>query len=221
MKTAWICGAAALLLIFASGGAGAQNIIEALPGEEAGAPPTPPPDSYGDDAPVEVDKSWMTYSDPYTKEQLVISSPHRTPEEVSEWLKALASDLMTHTPEGIVGKVQGYRPAFSEKGYREYVTYLTEAKVFDMVSLRKNALSTIANGDVAFAGSGATGGVYTWLAYLPLLISFYQLDENGEQRPVAGGSFRLEARISRTNDESAPEGMVIDGWRVVRATARP
>jgi len=209
----WIACLIAVLIF--TGNAQAQNVIEALPGEEAGAPPTPSPESY-DNVPVTVDKSWMTYTDPYLQAQRVISNPHRTAEEVGEWLKALAADLMTHTPDSIVPKIQGYRYAFSEKGYQEYVDYMANAKVLDMVNLRKNELSTIAAGDVAFVGSGAVGGVYTWSAALPLLISFYQFDENGDHRPVAGGNFRLEARISRSSDEKAPEGMVIDGWRMVR-----
>lgn len=208
------------MLVFASN-AQAQNVIEALPGEEIGAPPTPTPEAY-ENAPVAIDKSWMTYTDPYLEAQRVISNPHRTAEEVSEWFKGLAADLMTHSPNGIVEKIQGYRYVFSENGYREYVTYMRDAKVLDMVNLRKNELSTIASGDVAFVASGAANGVYTWSAALPLLISFYQFDENGDHRPVAGGNFRLEARISRSSDEKAPEGMVIDSWRITRvSTARP
>jgi hypothetical protein len=212
-KSVWVACLIAVLVF--TGSAQAQNVIEALPGEEEGAPPTPPPESY-DNAPVTIDKSWMTYTDPYLQAQRVISNPHRTAEEVGEWLKALAADLMTHTPGEAVPKIQGYRYVFSEQGYREYVTYMTNAKVLDMVNLGKNELSTIAAGDVAFVASGAVGGVYTWSAALPLLISFYQFDENGDHRPVAGGNFRLEARISRSSDEKAPEGMVIDGWRIVR-----
>lgn len=196
----------------------AQNVIEALPGEEIGAPPVPPPETY-ENVPATVDKSWMNYTDPYLQAQRVISNPHRTAEEVGEWFKGLAADLMTQSPDAIIEKIQGYRYAFSENGYREYVTYMRDAKVLDMVNIRKNELSTIASGDVAFVGSGAVGGVYTWSAALPLLISFYQLDENGDHRPVAGGNFRLEARISRSSDEKAPEGMVIDSWKVTRITA--
>lgn len=196
----------------------AQNVIEALPGEEIGAPPVPPPETY-ENVPATVDKSWMNYTDPYLQAQRVISNPHRTAEEVGEWFKGLAADLMTQSPDAIIEKIQGYRYAFSENGYREYVTYMRDAKVLDMVNMRKNELSTIASGDVAFVGSGAVGGVYTWSAALPLLISFYQLDENGDHRPVAGGNFRLEARISRSSDEKAPEGMVIDSWKVTRITA--
>lgn len=216
-KAGWIiCLCAALIFVSP---AQAQNVIEALPGEDLSGTPTPPPGA--EDAPAaEVDKSWMTYNDPYLQAQKVISSPHRTPDEVAEWLKALAVDLMTHSPEGIIEKVQGYRYAFSDKGYNEFVTYMRDSKVLDMVNLRRNQLSTIASGDVAFVGSGPIGGVFTWSASLPLLISFYQLDADGNHRPVAGGSFMLESRISRSTEEKAPDGMVIDGWRLVRIGTR-
>ncbi|MFN7113743.1 MAG: DotI/IcmL/TraM family protein [Alphaproteobacteria bacterium] len=218
-KSRWIACLTALLVF--TGSAQAQNVIEALPGEEIGAPPVPTPEAY-EEAPVAVDKSWMTYTDPYLQAQRVISNPHRTAEEVSEWFKGLAADLMTHSPDGIIEKVQGYRHVFSENGYREYVTYMRDAKVLDMVNLRKNELSTIANGDVVFVSSGAVSGVYTWSAALPLLISFYQIDERGNHSPVAGGNFRIEARITRSSDEKAPEGMVIDSWRITRiSNARP
>lgn len=201
------------VITFAAASVQAQTPLEALPGEDVTAPP--PYEEFVDKE-IPVDKSWMKYNDPYLESQRVISNPHRTQEEVSDWAKSLAADLMTHNPEGIEQKVRSYRHAFSEKGYNEYVTYLRDAKVVDMVSLRKYEVSTIVNGNAAFAGSGPVGGVYTWTITVPLLISFYQKDMNGEHRTVAGGNFRLESRIIRTPPGENEQGMVIDSWRIVR-----
>lgn len=217
-KTAWISGIFAAVLFCTP--AQAQNMIEALPGEDPlNTVPVPPADAY-DGGPAKIDNSWMEYKDPYLQAQQILSNPHRTSEEVSEWLKGLAADLMTHTPEDIESKIRGYRHVFSEKGWREYITYMTEAKVLDMVNLRKNQMSTIASSEALFVGSGATSGVYSWSAQLPLLISFFQPDMDGGQRQVAGGQFRLDAVIIRSSDEKAPEGMVIDSWRMSRISLR-
>lgn len=218
MKTSRWSGCLLAALLFASPAALAQVVLEALPGEEKDGPPVPPAEAY-DNVPVTVDKSWMQYNDPYLQAQKVISNPHRTADEVGEWFKGLAADLMTHKPTEIENKIRGYRVSFSEKGYREFVTYMRDAKVLDMVSLRGNEMSTIATADPAFTGSGPISGVYAWNLTLPLLISFYKLDENGEHKPVAGGNFEARATIIRTTEENATEGMVIDSWRVVRAGA--
>ncbi len=217
MKTSrWAGSLLAALLLF-SPVAEAQVILEALPGEEKDGPPEPPPESYNE-APVKVDKSWMEYKDPYLQAQKILSNPHRTAEEVGDWFKGLAADLMTHKPAEIENKIREYRPVFSEKGFREFVTYMRDAKVLDMVNLRGNEMSTIATSNPAFVASGPIGGVYAWNVTLPLLISFYKIDENGEHQQVAGGNFEAQAIIIRTDAENAPEGMVIDGWRVVRST---
>lgn len=192
----------------------AQTPLEVIPDEAAPAPSSPFED-YSD-APATVDKSWMQYKDPYLEAQQIISNPHRTLEEVSDWAKGMATDLMTHTPDQLEQKIRGYRGSFTDKGYAEYVGYMRDAKILDMVSLRKNDLSTIVNGDVVFVNNGAVNGVYTWTARMPLLISFYQLDANGEHKQVAGGNFRLEMRISRTPPDQNEQGMIIDGWRISR-----
>ena len=96
---------------------------------------------------------------------------------------------------------------------------MRDAKVLDMVNLRGNEMSTIATSNPAFVASGPIGGVYAWNVTLPLLISFYKIDENAEHQQVAGGNFEAQAIIIRTDAESAAEGMVIDGWRVVRSTS--
>ncbi len=210
-KSRWTAAAFAVFAFAAS--AHAQVPLEALPGEDVNAPP--PYEEY-ENKEIPVDKSWMTYNDPYLESQRVISNPHRTSEEVGDWAKGLAADLMTQSPGQIEEKIRNYRKSFNEKGYNEYVTYMRDAKVIDMVSLRKYELSSIVNGDAAFAGSGPVGGVYTWNVSIPLLISFYQKDESGDHKTVAGGNFRLEMRIARTPAGENDNGMVIDGWRVVR-----
>lgn len=211
IKSRWTAVAFAVFAFAAS--AQAQVPLEALPGEDPNAPP--PYEEY-ENKEVPVDKSWMEYNDPYLEAQRVISNPHRTSEEVGEWAKGLAADLLTQTPATIEEKIRNYRPSFSEKGYNQYATYMRDAKVLDMVALRKYDLSTIVNGDAAFTGSGPVGGIYTWTVSIPLLISFYQKDENGDHKTVAGGNFRLEMQVARTPPGESKEGMVIDGWRVVR-----
>ncbi len=211
IKSRWTAAAFAVFAFAAS--AQAQVPLEALPGEDLNAPP--PYEEY-ENKEVPVDKSWMQYNDPYLEAQQVISNPHRTSEEVGDWAKGLAADLLTQSPATIEEKIRNYRASFSEKGYNEYATYMRDAKVLDMVALRKYELSTIVNGDAAFTGSGPVGGVYTWAVTIPLLISFYQKDENGDHKTVAGGNFRLEMRVARTPPDQSKEGMVIDGWRVVR-----
>lgn len=220
MKTSRWTGCMLAVLVFLSPGAKAQTILEALPGEEKDGPPIPPPEAY-DNVPVTIDKSWMKYNDPYLQAQRVISNPHRTADEVGAWFKGLAADLMTHKPSEIESKIRSYqKSSFSDKGYREFVTYMRDAKVLDMVNLRGNEMSTIATADPAFTASGPISGVYAWNVSLPLLISFYKLDDNGDHKPVAGGNFEVQATIIRTTEESAPEGMVIDSWKVVRAGTR-
>jgi hypothetical protein len=104
----------------------------------------------------------------------------------------------------------------------EYLNYLKDSKLTDMVQGQGYAVTTIVNGDSMILNSGAMAGNYHWLVELPLMVTFLHTGADGGQEAVAGGTFKLILQLGRVAPSTGVDGMAIESWKMEnKQTATP
>lgn len=166
--------------------------------------------------------SWMEYKNPYVGEQNDLSNPNLSSDEVMAWVREMATDVLSFTPEETrspkdgkgTSKFEEIKPYFSNNAWNDYGRYLKESRFLDMVSRSQYNASTIIDGDMVVVSSGAMAGAYRWVIQAPLLVTFHSVNQRGEVQPVTSGHFQLVMQIGRTRPEKGKNGMMIDSWKM-------
>ena len=181
----------------------------------AGAPPT--------QAQAEEKKpAWMEYKNPYVGEQNDLSNPNQSSDEIMAWVREMATDVLSFTPQETrppqdgkgTSKFEKIKPFFAANAWNDYGRYLKESRFLDMVTRSQYNASTIIDGDMVVVSSGALAGAYRWVIQAPLLITFHSVNSRGEVQPVTSGHFQLVMQVGRTKADKGKDGLMIDSWKM-------
>lgn len=166
--------------------------------------------------------AWMEYKNPYVGEQNDISNANQSSDEVLAWVREMATDVLSFTPEETKppkdgkgkSKFEKIKPYFNERAWNDYGQYLKESRFLDMVSRSQYNASTIIDGDMVMLSSGALAGAYRWVIQAPLLVTFHSVNQRGEVQPVTSGHFQLVMQVGRTKSDQGKDGLMIDSWKM-------
>lgn len=190
----------------------------------AAAQEAPPPKGDG----------WMEYKSPYVGEQNDLSNPHRTIEEVLIWAQQRATEALSFSSarenmimadnaklneiefqgEAMDDKLRRIKGHFTTEGWREYVIYVKQSRLADMVRDKDYSVTTIVNGTATVVDSGTVAGAYHWLVKLPVMVTFIIRDEMGEPQPAPAADFELLMQVGRNKDSTDTDGIAIEGWKM-------
>jgi hypothetical protein len=162
---------------------------------------------------------WMSYHDHYVGEQNDIANPHRSTEEVLSFAHQLMINSLSLKPEDFNQYVTGMRKSFSDRGWNDYIGYLKESRLGDMVRVDQYFVNTIINGNSMVTGQGVVDGVYEWQIQAPVLMTFLQKDGT-QLREINTGRFKITAVMARSLKAENPEGLLISSWKVETAAAQ-
>jgi hypothetical protein len=182
----------------------------AAPAPAAPAPATPAP-AVAAPAPA---GDWTSYSNPYSGEESDVKNPNRTQEEIIDWSRERATDVLSFSPADLDAKLTYTKKGFTAPGWAEYTKYLQDSKLTDMVKTQGYSVTTIVNGDPLILNSGSMAGNYHWLVELPLMVTFLHTSQDGAQQAVAGGDFKLLLQLGRVPAKDGIDGMQIESWKM-------
>lgn len=177
---------------------------------------------------------WMEYKSPYVGEQNDLSNPHRTIEEILIWARERGTEVLSFSsdveneimaenakinghdfkPEKMDDKLRRIRGYFTPEGWREYVIYVKQTRLADMVREKDYSVTTIVNGNPSVVDSGTVAGAYHWLVKLPLMITFIIRDSMGEPQPAPAADYELVMQVGRNKDTTDLAGIAIEGWKM-------
>jgi hypothetical protein len=159
--------------------------------------------------------SWLEYKAPYAGEENNIANPHRTAEEMATWSQQAVADMLSFGPADYKEKLIGFKKYFVESGWQLYTAYLKDAKIVSMVGEGGYSVGAIVNDIPENVSHGAAGGAYHWVMKMPITISFFTTDPEGNTKTGASGKYLLYMDIVRVAEGGEGEnGIAIDNWRV-------
>ena len=177
----------------------------------AGTAPAPAGTAAPAPAPA---NDWTNYN-PYSGEESDLQNPNRTQDEIIAWSQQRATEVLSFAPADLNTKMAATKKDFTAAGLNEYLNYLKDSKLTDMVQGQGYAVTTIVNGDSMILNSGAMAGSYHWLVELPLMVTFLHNGVDGNQEPVAGGNFKLILQLGRVPASAGGvDGMAIESWKM-------
>ena len=152
--------------------------------------------------------SWLEYKNPYVGEKDNISKAHRTTEEIASWAQQATADSLSFNKADYKSKLKSFKKYFVQEGWQFYASYLKETKLINMVVDDGYTVSTIVNNFPEITNHGASGGVYHWIVKMPITISFFNTNAQGNPKIVASGKYLLYLDMGRV----ANDGIAIMNW---------
>jgi hypothetical protein len=228
MKSSFAAAALAVFLgLFSmSTPARAESILNHLFPSIFGAPDTgPKPEDtlqapFGGDKPAEADaKSGlmkMYEIEQSAKDADSIDQPHRSSDQIGEWLTSIVTQALTIDPRNY--KTDGFSPLFTPYAFKEYQTYLTNQKTIDMLNANNMKLTAFAESKPVLVQEGTLDGTYRWLFRIPVMLTYYDRvveTLKGNKKPISQTQrILVNIQVGRTSLKSTPEGMIIERWSV-------
>lgn len=185
--------------------------------QESASVPAPAPAAIPDATPPAPKPAWMEYKDNYAGEQNDLANPHRTPEEIQDWVQEVATEALTFDPANMAEKMAAEKSYFVAQGWQQYTDYLNSIKLVELVSVKNYSVTTIFDGEAKVLNSASAGGTYHWLVEAPLMITFTRPDpETGMAKPAGGGKFKLVMQLGRVGDSRGKQGLAVESWKVMQ-----
>lgn len=159
------------------------------------------------------------YKTPEGDDQSQISKPHRTVEELSEWLSGIVMntlEIRAATPKEDAQKSKSF---FTKKAYRDFLTFLQQQSYWIFITQRKYNMNASSTRPPAVLCALAVNGYYTWLFEVPVIINLNETpDTPNAQGKNAKEVINLRIRLVRipnmalTNEN--PHQVLIESWSV-------
>jgi hypothetical protein len=178
-----------------------------LAGAQTQTPPAPAPGT------ARPPPAWLQYKNPYSGEENDISNPHRTTDEVTAWAQETSADVLSFGPRDYKEKLGGFKKYFVPAGWQLYAAYIKDTKLLDMVTAQGYSVGAIVSNSPDIVNHGPAGGVYHWIVRVPLTLSFFVSDAEGNARTAASGKYILYMDIARVAT-GGDSGVAVHNWRM-------
>lgn len=140
-----------------------------------------------------------------------LDQPHRSHEELSQWVSETVADALIFTTGSVRPKLAQIRPEFSDAAWSGYMDFLKSTGYSDLLVSEKLSLNSIVKNEPVIVAQGSSAGRYAWVFEMPVVMT----------PPVPDGvvveskTATLRMQIGRSAQGVPPHGLIIESWQVL------
>lgn len=150
---------------------------------------------------------------PDRRSAVPLNKPHRSEEEIAQWLNNTIAILMSFQTSNYLKETQSKAPHFDETGWEQFSRFLQYSNLDNAIRSDSYEINTIVNGQPLLLNKGEINGSYKWLyeiggmiTYKPPRIKSY---ENTE---VVNQDIKIQLQIGRHHKTSNEHNLLIEQW---------
>lgn len=149
-----------------------------------------------------------------------VSVQHLSEQEMSSIVNTMVAECLSFSPADYDRNLPLLKNYFTPEGYQQYLAYLQQSKLGDVVKSQKLQSGAYAERPPLEVNSMAQNGVYKWLYEIPVTVGFVSVNTHsyrtGETRPQ-NQRFTLRLQLTRVKDPANPNAVRIEIWQVLPA----
>ena len=147
-----------------------------------------------------------------------LNLPHRSPEQVGEWITSISTQALTIEPSTFDKKSKAYTGFFLPYALQEYQAYLANNQILETLRGNHMRLTAFAESKPILIQEGVLEGTYRWLYRVPIMLTYYDLKtttlKDGKKAPSQTQRVMVNIQVGRASVKQAAEGMAIERWSV-------
>lgn len=140
--------------------------------------------------------------------------PHRSTNEISDWLVTAASESMTFQSGDYSKDLAATAVYFDEGGRKQFEDFLAQNNILKVLETGKYHVRSFVKETPLLLNEGAVGGRYRWLFEVPLMLSYMDRansDYKSKAQPV-NQLVKLTVQIGRSDKPLGGPNVVIERW---------
>lgn len=157
------------------------------------------------------------YSDGTENSTAALDQPHRSTEQLSQWVTDQALAVMTIDPKTWPTYSKSLAPRFVPYGFQEYTTSL--ASILQRLKSETLRVNAIGDGPTVLVNQGALNGTYHWLYQVPLILTYYDEDIStlkAQKESYQNQKVTAQIQLGRTAPNATDDmGLLIERWTLL------
>lgn len=153
-----------------------------------------------------------------------LNLPHRSPEQIGDWLTTIVTQAMSIEPDTYAEKSKSFLPNFLPYAQQEYQTYLSSNQVLETLRTNNMKVNAFAEGRPSLIQEGVLDGTYRWLFRVPVMLTYYDRStttlkgrDHGKAASQQTQRVLINIQVGRVPVSQNIESMIIERWSVTRA----
>ena len=185
--------------------------------------PTKAPFSTDGNTTVNSGSSLMNiYDDEAAAEKAPLDTPHRTTEQVSNWVEDHLTNAMNIDVTTWDDHLKKITPDFDPYGLQEYQAYLASSGILNLLKTNNLKINAISDSNPVLLSEGAISGTYHWLYQMPLMLSYYDQEatslKNGQTK-AQNQKVTIRVQVGRVAKGADDNNIVIERWSAIATPA--
>ena len=163
----------------------------------------------------ELMKMYDTEAEANTKGGLEV--PHRSAEQIGEWITSIATQALTINPETYAEDSKKYTGWFLPYALQEYNTYLSANQTVETLLANNMRLTAFAESKPVLVQEGALEGSYRWLFRVPVMLTYYDrvtTSLKGKKPMSQTQRVLVNIQVGRVPTTQLAEGLAVERWNV-------
>lgn len=158
---------------------------------------------------------WMQYKG-IAADTADLRVPHRSDQEILIWAQEAAAEALTMNYQDYPQRMEESAKYFTDYAHNQYKAYIQETKLVERIRNGGYIMNAVASGDAFIHKKAPVEGAFRWLLEIPLIISFFQEDAQGNLQPDVRmtGEIKLLLQLGRIPDMNDTDGIKIETWSV-------
>ena len=152
-----------------------------------------------------------------SKDGNILSKPHRTDAQISEWVQIVVTNLMSFDYKTAQDHINKYQGLFDRPALIQYVNEMNKSDI--VKAMRQNGLVSVAMFDEmpVVINKGNFEGVYRWLFDFPVKITFRYTGKNARKNASEHTIvMQVKMRVGRSPSTKGADGGIIESWTMER-----
>jgi hypothetical protein len=145
--------------------------------------------------------------------------PHRSTEQIGDWITNIVTQALTLNPETYTEDSQKYTGWFLPYALQEYTTYISSNQIIETLGSNNMRLTAFAESKPVLVQEGVLEGSYRWLFRVPVMLTYYDrvtTTLQGKKPTSQTQRVHVNVQVGRVPNNQLAEGMAIERWSVTK-----
>ncbi len=162
--------------------------------------------------PTEPKPDWMKYKDVYG-EQLNLAEPHRSNEEMQQWVQKIITDLFDLTPTNYKEKLKKFKNYFEKSSWAAYAKHLKQSQILNLISKQQQSTEAIVKNIPEIIEGKNKDGVYHWIIKTQIASSSFVTGGNNKRHLQQNNDYTVYIDAKRVENSFDDMNIKIDSIR--------
>jgi hypothetical protein len=137
-------------------------------------------------------------------------------QEVARWVEVIAVESLSLTPSNFDENTRLVKNYFTDSGYQQYQSYLSQTKFEEVLKQRGLQSGAILERPPLKANAMVQNGVFKWLYEVPVTLSFIPAGQTrGSAVNAQNQRFTLRLQLTRAADPQNPNRIKVEIWQIL------